>query len=551
MPTVNLLLRPGEDCKLPVDFDNIQEHQHSVEFPDNLSPDSCSATNSDNSKPYPDLIFGLIGAIGSDLAATEELLSRELAKVGYSSQLIKLSDLLRTVQGEPWNSLPPRQSPLFYTKAMDAGNKLREITGRQDAVAALSLAAIRTLRQQSAQNSKRAFIISSLKRPEEVDLLKSVYGSHFVTIATYSPRPARVDRLSMLLAERQHKNQSAETRSNAEALVIRDENERLPSGQDVRKTFPRADLFLDGTLKSLAERDISRFVELFFGQMWHTPTVDEQGMALAYLAKVRSASPARQVGASITTSRGRVLAIGTNEVARAGGGQYWALDADDGRDFRYDKSDSSDRMRRNLLADVLDRLKAVKLLADGCPPMEDLLDPEKHPGTAEMLRDAQIFDSIDYIRAVHAEAAALLSCENHIDHSDSILYVTTFPCHECARHIVISGVKRVVYIEPYPKSLVSELFKDSISVDSESCSGSKVLFKPFVGIAPTLYSTLFEASKKKRKSTDGSITNWIPLSSFPQESIAYSQYALTVPETDAFNEFRLQLEKRNLIKAGV
>ncbi|MDN3612645.1 hypothetical protein QWZ16_23945 [Vibrio ostreicida] len=29
--------------------------------------------------------------------------------------------------------------------------------------------------------------------------------------------------------------------------------------------------------------------------------------------------------------------------------------------------------------------------------------------------------------------------------------VRLFPCHNCAKHIVASGIKRVVYVEPYPK----------------------------------------------------------------------------------------------------
>ena len=42
------------------------------------------------------------------------------------------------------------------------------------------------------------------------------------------------------------------------------------------------------------------------------------------------------------------------------------------------------------------------------------------------------------------------------------MFVTTFPCHYCARHIVSAGIDEVQYIEPYPKSQAIGLHRDSI-----------------------------------------------------------------------------------------
>jgi deoxycytidylate deaminase len=86
----------------------------------------------------------------------------------------------------------------------------------------------------------------------------------------------------------------------------------------------------------------------------------------------------------------------------------------------------------------------------------------------------------------------------------STLCVTTFPCHECARHIVISGIKSVEYIEPYPKSLVAELFRDSISVDVDEQGDQRIEFVPFVGIAPTVYGQFSKSTSGRiRKQKDG------------------------------------------------
>lgn len=73
------------------------------------------------------------------------------------------------------------------------------------------------------------------------------------------------------------------------------------------------------------------------------------------------------------------------------------------------------------------------------------------------------------------------------------MYCTTFPCHNCAKHIVAAGLKRVVYVEPYPKSKALELHDDSIHwTDLGVTSGeNRVRFDPFVGIGPRRFFDLF------------------------------------------------------------
>ena len=49
---------------------------------------------------------------------------------------------------------------------------------------------------------------------------------------------------------------------------------------------------------------------------------------------------------------GDIIAIGTNEVPKAGSGQYWEDDANDQRDFKRGR-DSNTVMKRNLLRDLI------------------------------------------------------------------------------------------------------------------------------------------------------------------------------------------------------
>jgi dCMP deaminase len=54
-----------------------------------------------------------------------------------------------------------------------------------------------------------------------------------------------------------------------------------------------------------------------------------------------------------------------------------------------------------------------------------------------------------YAYVVHAEANAILNANAKLD--DSRIFVTLFPCNECAKLIIQSGIKEVIYLEDkYP-----------------------------------------------------------------------------------------------------
>jgi cytidine deaminase len=126
----------------------------------------------------------------------------------------------------------------------------------------------------------------------------------------------------------------------------------------------------------------------------------------------------------------------------------------------------------------------------------------------DVLAGTQVLNVIEYGRAVHAEMAAITDAARRgVSIQDSTLYCTTFPCHLCAKHIIAAGIKRVVYIEPYPKSAAAVLFKDSMVVDPEMPVVERVSFESFVGIAPSVYSFMFRVGDT-RKSADGMAAKW-------------------------------------------
>ncbi len=260
----------------------------------------------------------------------------------------------------------------------------------------------------------------------------------------------------------------------------------------------------------------------------------------ARAAALRSASLQRQVGAVVATTDGDIIAVGANEVPKAGGGLYWAGDATDNRDFVLGY-ETSDRLKRRMLADVLQRLQKEWLAPEKkAQDIETLVD-EVSEGP---MKNSQLMNIIEFGRCVHAEMAALVDAARRgVSVKNCTLFTTTFPCHDCARHIVAAGVKRVVYIEPYPKSLVPELYLDSISLEGTKTCEGQLSFEPFVGISPRRYMDLFAMVERKDKM--GKISGWNSSLVFPRLGDYYpsSAFVTLALEERCFGVFTRQLKE--------
>ncbi len=307
-----------------------------------------------------------------------------------------------------------------------------------------------------------------------------------------------------------------EFESKAIEAINRDEAEAGEVfGQQVRATFWRSDAFVDASDTAHLTAAIQRIVQLWFGHPFHTPTRDEYLMFSAQAAAYRSASLGRQVGAVIAAPNGSLVATGANEVPRAGGGIYWYEDEPDARDHIIGH-DSSDAMRREMFGDIVQRLKDNNWLAEdkreqSIPELvKTLLE-----GKTALMEGAEFTGLTEYQRPVHAEMTALTDAARRgVAVQDCTVYTTTFPCHGCARHMVAAGIMRVVYIEPYAKSLARNLHADSICIEGEGSTNGRVQFEPFVGLAPRRYLELF--AMDKRKDNNGVALKWQPAQAVPR-----------------------------------
>lgn len=124
---------------------------------------------------------------------------------------------------------------------------------------------------------------------------------------------------------------------------------------------------------------------------------DEYFMGVASLSAKRSKDPNTKVGACIVNSKNRIVGIGYNG------------------------------------------------LPCGC---SDSLFPWENSKDLDML-------DTKYPYVVHAEANAILNSTGSLD--GNTLYVTLFPCNECAKLIIQSGIKKVIYMsDKYKESKGNE-----------------------------------------------------------------------------------------------
>ncbi len=110
---------------------------------------------------------------------------------------------------------------------------------------------------------------------------------------------------------------------------------------------------------------------------------DQYFMSIAHISSQRSKDPSTRVGACIVNSKNQIIGVGYNGFPRG--------ISDD--EFSWEPSD-------------------------------DLLESK-------------------YAYVVHAETNAILNAVTNLD--NAVLYVTLFPCNECTKQIIQSGISNIVY----------------------------------------------------------------------------------------------------------
>ncbi|MFJ7439714.1 anti-phage dCTP deaminase [Methylorubrum thiocyanatum] len=484
-----------------------------------------------------ELFVAVVGPAGSGTGRAAEIIkdlleSSELKGGPYEAHIVKASGVIKSWALANNRSITPGDRKTLHRvrEMQDHGDEMRRSTGDNAAVARGIVAEIRTRRAESSgrpegelDGRRRAYIIESLRNPAEAHLLRRLYQDAFSLVGVVCSPEERDRRLRSQLYDFKDMGKP-DVKKQVAKFMERDADAPEKHGQHVTDTFHEADFFVDNSRdakdnpSNTAMNDpLRRFVELITSQRPQRPTVAETAMHQALSSQLRSACLSRQVGAALVDGTGNVIATGTNEAPRAGGGVYgesFEVEADHRCAFREKKFCSNNKMQNDIISELL---TAFPVLLEG---------REEKEVTAE-LRRTRIGGLIEFSRAVHAEMDAILSAARvGVSPNGCRLFVSTFPCHYCARHIVSAGIDEVQYIEPYPKSQALRLHCDAITETAENWlppsairrmgaerpttetgpgRQPQVLFRPFVGVAPRMYARVFMKDRDYKDKLTGEI----------------------------------------------
>ncbi len=432
---------------------------------------------------YQEVIIGLVAPIGVDLDKVIAKLTESINRFNFISEVVQVSNLPNILNG---NTGSLKRNELDST-SISMGSIREENANNDYCLEIFSSLVIKHLKNNRAINNKcKVYILDSLKRPEEIERLKQVYGKCFYTIGVTSPYEDRLKQKTIETDDPELANKMVDEDFDKQAKKYN------KYGNQTNKAFQLSDLFLNLSKDNseIVFSYLERFVDLIFGAPIVTPTPDEHSMFLAYMSSLRSADLSRQVGSAIANEHNDIIAMGSNDVPRFGGGHYWPDIPYVAYDGTAEPKDFEDKRDYTLGGDKNAEEKD-KIINEIIQSLQDKVPNLESKELFKLIDSTRLGDITEFGRAVHAEMSALMSAaRNGIPVNRATMYCTTYPCHNCAKHIVASGIDKVFYIEPYPKSKAIELHNDSIT-DTETTCNNKVKFVAFTGIGPKRYQDLF------------------------------------------------------------
>ncbi|MFI4896216.1 MAG: cytidine deaminase, partial [Phycisphaerales bacterium JB059] len=224
-----------------------------------------------------EVVIAVVGALGVDHSKVRSIIADRLQAYSYSATHIRISkDVICEIASIDDDSLSKYERA---TTLIDKGNEIRKSTSNE-ILATATAAKISERREEDSSEPKRlAFVVSSLKHPEEVAELRRIYGRGFFLFAVHRNKGKRVEHLMQ---------NGGMTLAQAETLIKRDEDEAISHGQHMRDTFHLADFFIhDEGIEDKLKYSIERCLDLVFGKPSITPTFNEFAMYMAFASSLR------------------------------------------------------------------------------------------------------------------------------------------------------------------------------------------------------------------------------------------------------------------------
>jgi len=283
-------------------------------------------------------------------------------------------------------------------------------------------------------------------------------------------------------------------------------------------------LNIDGRGKEDAESDLKHIGFYYLAEQWMkyacliqrpgliTPSTDERCMEIAHTAKFNSGCISRQVGAVITNKFGSIRTIGWNDAPY---GQvpcaYRDLrDLINGREqnkpnklpylySEFESENSSDvcLYKEKCFKQKINEIYGEKIDAISMEAMKGMPFPfcfkEYHTTWLEKEKGNQFHQ-----RAIHAEENAMMQMVKYGGEAlnGGVIYVTASPCEICSKKLYQIGVRKIVYIDPYPgiarKQIIANGYRKPELVNYLGAYGATYykLFTPFISYKDEIHLRL-------------------------------------------------------------
>lgn len=235
-----------------------------------------------------ELILGIISTVGTDVDEVIRDIKDQLAFFKYSTEVISVSGaIISQFEKDGQQEFPSEFERISHY--MDLGNSIRKETG-DNSILMKGIARELYLKRTSDDGEPKprprtAYIIKSLKHPDEVAFMRDAYGDGFHLIGVTSSRSRRKKYLM---------DRKGLPEDKAEDLLNRDANEDMKQGQHTRDAFQHSDYFICTTEDTdQTYNSVERLIDLLFGNPFITPNFDEYAMFMAYATSLRSADLSR------------------------------------------------------------------------------------------------------------------------------------------------------------------------------------------------------------------------------------------------------------------
>ena len=454
------------------------------------------------------IILGFTGSIGSGCTFIAEAIPH-VAEKKY--KYYKLSGIIRDILKEEGNDNPS------ISDMQDKGNELRENNARGYLVKQL----FEKIDNDPEINSETEIIIDGIKNEGEIQTLRQF--PYFFLFSVHSG--------SVIRQERYKDNRTIPDGTIFKKIDNRDRLEEFAYGQQVKKCNYLSDVIILNE-KKIARANktgkmdfiskiyqkyvkLAEFLKSGEKSAEHNPSVDEFCMTTAYAVSRMSSCLKRKVGAVIINnnevtngvvdtpsntglikSLPCIVSTGYNEVPL---GSHKCIYHPKFQMCYRDHLQERHAFKINYCPKCGTKIESFivecpqcqkqyegykKFCGDcqieledkyNCPECETQTFKEYLPG--EKRTPGKLSDMC---RALHAEENALLNLVNNNSSKNNnfILYVTTQPCNLCANKIVSTGIKKVIFEEPYLMKESADILKaGNVDVDRFEGVKSSAFFK--------------------------------------------------------------------------